>query len=158
VKGVVEVISGYAGGKADNPNYESLESNNNGHAETVEIYYDTTLIDYPTLLNIYFAGQDPTQVNGQGNDRGTQYRSIIFFRNSTEADLATAKMSSMREKYTSPLTVQLVPFTRFWVAEKIHQNYITNNPYGNYVQNVSIPEIKLVQQEYPNLIKPDHFY
>jgi peptide-methionine (S)-S-oxide reductase len=78
IKGVKEAISGYAGGTTANPSYEGIEEGNTGHAETVNVYYDSTQIDYPTLLKIYFSGQDPTQVNGQGPDRGTQYRSIVF--------------------------------------------------------------------------------
>ncbi len=84
VKGVREAISGYAGGHASKPTYESIESGSTGHAETVNIYYDSSIITFPTLVKLYFAGQDPTQVNGQGPDQGTQYRSIAFYRNNAE--------------------------------------------------------------------------
>src|SRR5437868_1261050 len=79
IKGVKEAISGYAGGTSKNPTYESIETGNTGHAETVNVYYDSSVITFPTLLKLYFTGQDPTQVNGQGPDRGTQYRSIVFY-------------------------------------------------------------------------------
>src|SRR5258706_11640266 len=84
VKGVKEAISGYAGGNTSNPTYESIETGSTGHAETVNVYYDSSIITFSTLLKVYFAGQDPTDVNGQGPDRGTQYRSIAFYRNNAE--------------------------------------------------------------------------
>ena len=160
IKGVKEAISGYAGGNANNPSYETLETGTTGHAETVNVYYDSSVVDYPTLLKVYFSGQDPTQVNGQGPDHGTQYRSILFYRNEKEKQLAQDYIKSMHAsgKYDKPIVVQLMPFTKFWMAENYHQNYIDNNPGSGYVQIVSIPEIKKLQKEYPNLIKPDHVY
>ena len=160
IKGVKEAISGYAGGKTNNPSYESLETGTTGHAETVNVYYDSSVITYPALLKIYFSGQDPTQVNGQGNDRGTQYRSIAFYRNNQEKQLAQDYIKNLQAsgKYDKPVAVQLMPFTKFWQAEDYHQNYIDHNPGSGYVQVVSIPEIKKLQKEYPELIKPDHIY
>lgn len=160
IKGVKEAVSGYAGGTTNNPSYESLETGTTGHAETVNVYYDSSVITYPTLLKIYFAGQDPTQVNGQGPDHGTQYRSILFYRNNTEKQLAENYIKSMQAsgKYDEPIAAQLLPLTKFWKAEDYHQNYIANNPGGTYVQMVSIPEIKKLQKEYPELVKPDHVF
>src|SRR5215831_3352947 len=104
VKGVQEVISGYAGGQAKNPTYEQVETGTTGHAESVNVYYDSTVIDYPTLLKVYFASEDPIQVNGQGPDIGTQYRSIIFYRNDTEKKLAEDYIAMLNKsgKYSSP--------------------------------------------------------
>ncbi len=160
VKGVKEAISGYAGGTTKNPTYESIEEGNTGHAETVNVYFDSSVITYPTLLKIYFAGQNPTQVNGQGPDRGTQCRSIAFYRNNNEKMLIENYIKSMNAsgKYKSRVAAQVMPFTKFWEAEGYHQNYIQNNPDGGYVQGVSIPEIKKLQKEYPSLIKPDHIF
>lgn len=160
IKGVKEAVSGYAGGQTNDPSYESVETGTTGHAETVNVYYDSSVITYPALLKIYFSGQDPTQVNGQGHDRGTQYRSIAFYRNSEEKQLAQNYIKSMQTsgKYNAPIAVQLMPFTKFWVAEDYHQNYIDHNPSSGYVQIVSIPEIKKLQKEYPELVKPDHIY
>ena len=160
IKGVKEAVSGYAGGTTTNPNYGTIEEGNTGHAETVNVYYDPTTVSYETLLKVYFAGQDPTQVNGQGNDRGTQYRSIAFYRNSTEKQQIESyiKQLSASGKYKKPIAVQVVPFTKFWEAEDYHQDYIVNNPNQGYVNAVSIPEIKHVQKEYPELIKPDHVF
>ena len=160
IKGVKEAVSGYAGGKTSNPSYESLETGETGHAETVNVYYDSSVISYPALLKIYFAGQDPTQVNGQGPDHGTQYRSIIFYKNDKEKQLAQSCMKSLQSsgKYSDPIAVQLMPYTKFWKAEDYHQNYIDHNPGSGYVQMVSIPEIKKLQKEYPEMVKPDHIY
>jgi peptide-methionine (S)-S-oxide reductase len=158
IKGVKEAVSGYAGGTTKNPTYDDIETGNTGHAETVNVYYDSSVITYPTLLKIYFAGQNPVQVNGQGPDLGTQYRSIVFYRNNTEKKLAEDYIKSIQPKYNKPIAAHLMPFTNFWQAEAYHQNYIANNPYSGYVQMVSIPEIKKLQKEYPQLIKPDHIY
>ena len=160
IKGVKEAISGYAGGSTQNPSYESIENGNTGHAETVNIYYDSSVITYPTLLKLYFAGQDPTQVNGQGPDRGTQYRSIAFYRNNNEKAMIENYIRTMNasHKYRGPIAAQVLPFTKFWEAEGYHQDYIRHNPDVGYVQNFSIPEIRKVQKEFPQLIKPDQVY
>ena len=160
VKGVQEAISGYAGGNTKNPSYEELENGTTGHAETVNVYYDSSVITYPTLLKIYFAAQDPTSVNGQAPDFGTQYRSILFYRNNTEKLLAEnyIKQLTASGKYKKPIAVQVVPFTKLWQAEDYHQDYIQHNPNQGYVQAVSIPEIKKFQKEYPQLIKKDHIF
>jgi peptide-methionine (S)-S-oxide reductase len=158
VKGVKEAISGYAGGSTSNPTYEGIETGSTGHAETVNVYYDSSVISYPTLLKVYFAGQDPTDVNGQGPDRGTQYRSIAFYRNNTEKLMIEdfIKKLNASAKYNKPIAVQAAPLIKFWPAEDYHQDYIKHNPDGGYVQNVSIPEIRHFQKLYPELIKPDH--
>jgi peptide-methionine (S)-S-oxide reductase len=158
VKGVAEAVSGYAGGTTSNPSYESIETGNTGHAESVTVYYDSSVISYATLLKVYFAGQDPTQVNGQGPDEGTQYRSIAFYTNDAEKKQIDDDIKQMNGsgKYKAPVAAQVMPLTKFWTAEEYHQDYIVKNPDGGYVQHVSIPEIKHFQTEYPQLIKPDH--
>lgn len=158
IKGVKEAISGYAGGTAKNPTYEQVETSTTGHAETVNVYYDSSVITYPELLKVYFAGQDPTQVNGQGNDMGPQYRSIAFYRNGKEKTEIDSYIKSIQSKFKDPIAAQVMPFTKFWTAEGYHQNYIENNPAGGYVQHVSIPEIIAFQKEYPSMIKPDKKY
>lgn len=158
VKGVKEAVSGYAGGTTQNPTYESVETGNTGHAESVEVFYDPLQISYETLLKVYFGGQNPTQVNGQGPDEGTQYRSIAFYTNDTEKKDIENYIKQMQAsgKYNAPIAAQVMPLKKFWVAENYHQDYIAKNPDGGYVQTVSIPEIKKFQKEYPQLIKPDH--
>ena len=158
VKGVKEAVSGYAGGTTKNPTYETVETGTTGHAETVTVYYDPAAISYATLLKIYFAGQNPIQVNGQGPDLGPQYRSIVFYRNNDEKQQVSNYIKTIQLNYKSPIAAEIKPFTNFWTAEDYHQNYIENNPGGGYVQHVSIPEIKELQKAMPQLIKPDHFY
>ncbi|HLL42259.1 MAG TPA: peptide-methionine (S)-S-oxide reductase MsrA [Segetibacter sp.] len=158
IKGVKEAVSGYAGGKTSNPTYESIETGSTGHAETVNVYFDSTVIDFPTLVKIYFAGQDPTQVNGQGPDRGTQYRSIAFYRNNGEKKMIEDHIKSIQPKYKEPIAAQILPFTKFWTGEAYHQNYIDKNPGQGYVQMVSIPEIKRLQKQFPQLVKTGYTY
>ena len=160
IKGVKEAVSGYAGGTTKNPTYEGIEEGNTGHAETVNVYYDPAVVSYPDLLKIYFFGQDPTQVNGQGPDHGTQYRSILFYRNDNEKKLGEEYVSSMKKsgKYNAPIAVQLMPFTKFYTAEDYHQDYIDKHPYGGYVIGFSIPEVKKVQKEFPAMIKPERLF
>lgn len=158
VKGVKEVISGYAGGKEANPTYEEVGSGSTGHAESIEVYYDPTVVSYNTLLKVYFASQNPTQVNGQGPDNGRQYRSIIFYSNPTEkkeAEDYKTKLNASGE-FKTPIAAEIVPFVKFWDAEGYHQNYVANNPNVGYVQFESIPRIKRFQSKYPELIKPGH--
>ena len=160
VKGVEEAVSGYAGGAAKNPSYETVETGNTGYAETVTVYYDPSKITYATLLKVYFAGQDPTQSNGQGYDRGPQYRSIAFYTNENQKQEIEnyIKQLNASGKYKNPIAVQVMPLTRFWKAENYHQDYVAKNPDSRYVQNVSIPDVKHFQKEYPELIKPGHFF
>jgi peptide-methionine (S)-S-oxide reductase len=160
VKGVKEAISGYAGGKTSNPTYEIVETGTTGHAESVNVYYDPKEISYETLVKVFFAGQDPTQVNGQGPDHGTQYRSIAFYRTPEEKTIIDDEVKTLTAsgQYKKPIATQVMPFTKFWQAEDYHQNYIENNPDNSYVQYVSIPEIKEFQKANPQLIKPDHIF
>ncbi len=158
VKGVKEAVSGYAGGHTTDPSYESIETGNTGHAESVMVYYDPSVISYGTLLKVYFSGQDPTQVNGQGPDHGTQYRSIAFYNNDAEKKQIEDYINQMNAsgKYKAPIAAQVLPLKKFWEAEDYHQDFITHNPNQGYVRAVSIPEIKHFQKEYPDMIKPDH--
>jgi peptide-methionine (S)-S-oxide reductase len=156
IKGVAGAISGYAGGTTKNPTYEEIETGTTGHAETVNIYYDSSKISYPTLLKIFFESQeDPTEVNGQGPDKGTQYRSIVFYRNATEKALTDQYIAALNKsgKYHNPIAAQVIPYTVFWKAEDYHQNYINHNTENPYVQNVSIREIARFQATHPELIK-----
>ena len=160
VKGVKEAVSGYAGGTTSNPTYELVETGTTGHAESVNVYYDPKEISFETLVRVYFAGQDPTQVNGQGPDLGTQYRSIAFYRTTQEKTIIENQVKALTAsgKYKKPIAAQVMLFTKFWEAEDYHQNYIEHNPGSSYVQYVSIPEIKEFQKDYPQLIKPDHIF
>jgi peptide methionine sulfoxide reductase msrA/msrB len=144
VIGVAEVISGYAGGSTKNPSYE-------------EVYYDSSKVSYQTLLKVFFASQDPTQVNGQGPDHGSQYRSIAFYRNAMEKQNIENYIKELNAsgKFKNPIATQVVPYSEFWKAEEYHQNYIQNHPTDSYVQHESIPRIKRTQQQFPELFKPE---
>ncbi len=157
VIGVEEVISGYAGGNTKNPTYEEVGSGTTGHTESFQVYYDTSKVNYQTLLKVFFASQDPTQVNGQGPDIGSQYRSAIFYHNDTEKQLAEKFISDLNQsgKFNKPVAAEVIKFTEFWPAEKYHQDYIMKNPGDSYVRNESIPRLKRTQKQIPDLIKPD---
>lgn len=160
VKGVKEAVSGYAGGTKPNPTYYDLGKGPECHAEMVNVYYDSSVVDYPTLLKIYFASQDPTQVNGQGPDHGAQYRSIVFYRNNAEKQMANDYIDTLNAsgKYQSKIAVTTIAFTKFWEAEPEHQNFVKRHPTNPYVLHESIPRIKRFQREYPELIKPGEVY
>ncbi len=156
VKGVVEAESGYSGGVESNPTYEQVSAHGTKHAETVQVYYDPSIVSYSTLLKVYFASQNPTQVNGQGPDNGESYRSIIFYRNANEKMEAEKYIKELQKRYKDPIAAELLPFKKFWLGEEYHQNYVNRNPKVGYVQGESIPRIKRFQKQYPELIKPDH--
>jgi peptide-methionine (S)-S-oxide reductase len=142
VDGVVEAISGYSGGNEINPTYEQVSNGNTGHAETVEVYYDSTIVNYSTLLEIFFDSHDPSTLNKQGPDAGYQYRSAIFYTNLVEKKLAENYIIKLlNERVFSKITTQIEPFMTFYPAENYHQDYEKNNPTNFYVQRVSLPRL-----------------
>lgn len=155
LKGVKEAESGYSGGHTKNPTYNEVSRENTGYAETVAVYYDPKIISYATLLEVYFASQDPTQVNGQGPDRGDSYRSVVFCANAEEQKLATEYKNKLDAsgKYTKPIAVQIEPFKAFYKAEAYHQNYDQHHADEPYVATVSIPRIERAQAMFPKLLK-----
>jgi len=154
VKGVHESISGYSGGHTENPTYESSNTGATGHAEAVEIYYDPSIVDFATLVDVYFGSQNITQVNGQGPDKGSQYRSIIFYQNEEEKAIIDKKIAALNtELAPNKVAAEVVPFDRFWVGEDYHQNYERLHPNQGYIQGVSVPRLKKFQKKFPHLIK-----
>jgi peptide-methionine (S)-S-oxide reductase len=155
LKGVKEAESGYSGGNTKNPTYRQVSSETTGHAETVAVYYDPKIVSYATLLEVYFASQDPTQVNGQGPDWGDSYRSVIFYTNAGEQKAATDYKDKLTAsgKYKKPIVVQIVPFKAFYKAEEYHQNYDQHHADEPYVASVSIPRIERAQAMFPKLLK-----
>ncbi len=155
LKGVKEAESGYSGGRTKNPTYEEVCTHTTGHTETVQIFYDPTMIPYQTLLEVYFASQDPTQVDGQGPDNGDSYRSVIFYRNESERTQAEAYKKQLNEsgKFSKPIAVIIEPFKVFYMAEAYHQNYERNHPENPYVRNVSIPRLERMKAKFPQLLK-----
>lgn len=156
VKGVKESISGYSGGFTKNPTYESSNTGRTGHAEAVEIYYDPKIISFTTLVDIYFGSQNPTQINGQGPDYGSQYRSIIFYQNQEQKKIIEEKKKALSKKLNRQIAAEILPFQKFWKAEDYHQDYEKRNPYNRYIQNISIPRLKKFQSKFPELIKETH--
>lgn len=153
VKGVDEVISGYAGGFTENPTYELSNTGRTGHAEAVEVIYDPNIVSFETLVDVYFASQNPTQVNGQGPDRGSQYRSIIFFQNEEQKQIILKKKAALAEQLNAKIAAEVYPFLKFWVAEDYHQNYEKLHPNQGYIKNVSIPRLRRFQAKMPEVLK-----
>ncbi|WP_250433017.1 peptide-methionine (S)-S-oxide reductase MsrA [Hanstruepera flava] len=156
VKGVDEAISGYAGGHTKNPTYEASNTGRTGHAEAVEVIYDPNKVSFSTLIDVYFASQDPTQVNGQGPDRGSQYRSIIFYQNQEQKDIILKKKAALAKKLGKPVAAEVYPFQKFWKAEDYHQDYEKLHPDNPYVQNVSIPRLNRFKRNMPEVLKENH--
>ncbi len=157
VKGVKDVESGYAGGSKTNPSYEDVATGKTGHAETVNVYYDPKEISFTDLLTVYFASANPTQANGQGNDVGSEYRTIIFYRSPAEHAEIEKALTAVKSRYSGPVVVQVMAFTKFWPAEAYHQNYIPAHTNEGYVQ-YCIKEIKETQNKLPQLVKPGYRY
>ena len=154
VKGVKEAISGYSGGHTENPTYESTSTGTTGHAEAIEVIYDPKVVSFATLVDVYFASQDVTQVNGQGADRGSQYRSILFYQNEEQKKIIEEKTAAMNKKIApKEVAAEIYPFQKFWVAEAYHQDFEKNNPNNPYVQRVSIPRLERFQKKLPEVLK-----
>ncbi|QAA80281.1 peptide-methionine (S)-S-oxide reductase [Aequorivita sp. H23M31] len=152
VKGVKEAVSGYSGGKTPNPSYE----NHADHAEVVEVIYDPNVVSFGQLVDVYFGSQNITQVNGQGPDRGTSYRSIIFYQNDTEKKIIDEKIAELNKQLNGDkVAAQVLPFQKFWKAEDYHQDYEKNNPGNPYIQNVSVPRINKFREKFPELLKTE---
>src|SRR5882724_8289956 len=153
--GVRDAVSGYAGGSVNNPDYELVSTGSTGHAETVQVYYDSTKISFATLVDAFFASQDPTKVNRQGNDVGTQYRSIAFYRNDDEKKVIEAAIKKLTDskKYTNKIVTEIKPYSTFYQAEEYHQEYIYHHPENPYVQNVSIPDYLEFRKEFKGPFK-----
>ena len=156
VKGVSEVINGYAGGYTKNPTYQSSNTGRTGHAEAVEVIYDPTVVSFSTLLDVYFGSQNVTQINGQGPDRGSQYRSIVFYQNETQKILIEQKKEAIAKLLNATVAAEVYPFQKFWKGEDYHQNYERLHPNNSYIRNVSIPRLRKFQQKFPHLLKPNH--
>jgi peptide methionine sulfoxide reductase msrA/msrB len=155
IKGVREVISGYSGGKEKTPTYETVGAGETGHAESFEVYYDPSKVNYKDLVRVYLASIDPTQVAGQGPDHGKQYRSIAFYRNDMEKKLIDEAIAQLTEsgKYKRPIVVEVTPYTFFVKAEDYHQNYVQLHPENPYVQQESLPRRKRTLEQVKDLLK-----
>jgi len=155
VKGVEESISGYSGGFTENPTYEASNTGRTGHAEAVEIIYDPEVVSFATLVNVYFGSQNPTQVNGQGPDKGSQYRSIIFYQNDEQKKIIEDKKVALAKKIDATIAAEVYPFQKFWVGEDYHQNYERLHPNQGYIRSVSVPRLNKFKAKFPELLKDD---
>jgi peptide-methionine (S)-S-oxide reductase len=138
--GVRDAVSGYAGGSDKHPDYEKVCTGATGHAETVAVYYDPAKISFATLVAAFFASVDPTELNRQGPDEGTQYRSIVFYKDDEEKKTIDAEIARQAPHYKSKIVTQVLPLSTFYPAEAYHQEYIKNHPDNPYVEHVSIPD------------------
>jgi len=157
IDGVKESISGYSGGHTQNPTYESSNTGRTGHAEANEIIYDPETVSFTTLVDVYFNSQNITQVNGQGPDNGSQYRSILFYQNAEEKEIIDNKISAINADLGGDkVAAQVLPFEKFWIAEGYHQNYEKNNPTNSYIVNVSIPRLNKFKAKMPEVLKKNN--
>lgn len=148
INGVTDVISGYAGGDKINPTYEEVCQGNTNHAEVIQISYDPTIISYTDLLIIFWKSHDPTTVNRQGADTGSQYRSIILTHNDDQKILAERSLEKITEArlYSSPIVTQIEPLKTFYIAENYHQDYFRNNPNAPYCVAVINPKLEKLEK------------
>ena len=157
VKGVEESISGYSGGHSKKPTYVASNTGRTGHAEAVEIIYDPKIVSFETLVDVYFRSQNVTQVNGQGHDSGSQYRSIIFYQNEAQKQIILKKKEALAKKLNAKIAAEVYPFQKFWVAEDYHQNYEKRHPNNSYIRKVSIPRLNRFKAKFPKeLLKESH--
>jgi peptide-methionine (S)-S-oxide reductase len=154
VKGVRSATSGYAGGTVKNPDYETVSSGRTGHAESVKIEYDPSKITYGELLRVFFSvALDPTQVNRQGPDEGTQYRSVIFYSNDEQKRIAEAYIAQLDQAkvFSGAIATQVVPLQAFYEAEGYHQNYAELHPNDPYIVYNDAPKVANLRREFPDL-------
>jgi peptide-methionine (S)-S-oxide reductase len=155
LKGVEDVVSGYSGGTKENPTYQEVCSETTGHAEVVQIRFDPAELSYADLLRVFFSVHDPTQLNRQGNDIGTSYRSAIFYHSDEQKRTAHEIIGEITNEgiYDKPIVTEVVAFDKFWPAEDYHQEYFTNNPNQPYCAAVVAPKVAKFRQKYVNRLK-----
>lgn len=157
LKGVREVISGYAGGFVKNPTYEQVGTDETGHAESVQVYYDPAVISYNDLLEAFFAGHDPTTLNRQGPDVGRDYRSVAFYRTPAEKQAidAAIQRTNASKHYKNPVVTEVLPLKEFYPAENYHQNYCKLHPNQPYIQSVSLPKVEKLRKAMKGKLKSE---
>lgn len=153
LRGVSKVESGYSGGKIDNPTYREVCSGMTGHAEVIEVTYNPDEISFDDLLRIHLSTHNPTTLNRQGADVGTQYRSVIYYRNEEEKEAAARVIAELQEAYADPIVTELSPLEQFYKAEEYHQDYYKNNSQQGYCQAVIDPKLKKFKQLFKDKLK-----
>lgn len=157
LKGVVHVESGYSGGYIENPTYKQVCSGNTGHAEVTNIYYNPSIISFEELLEAFWMAHDPTQLNRQGNDYGTQYRSVIFYHNDEQKKLAEEYKQRLNQKkaYVTDVVTEISPFSKFYKAEDYHQNYYNENGMAPYCMMVIRPKMDKFKKVFKDKLKTE---
>jgi len=155
LNGVVDVVSGYAGGHTENPTYRQVCDGTTGHAEVAQITFDPSIISFKEILQVFFAVHDPTTMNRQGNDVGTQYRSAIFYHDDEQKRIAEEVIKEVTAEgvYDDPIVTEVVPFEKFWPAEDYHQEYFLNNPNQPYCQAVVAPKVAKFRKKFVDKLK-----
>ncbi len=155
LQGVESVISGYAGGTVPDPDYRQVCAGTTGHAEVVQVRFDNSVMDFATLLQVFFTIHDPTTVNRQGADVGTQYRSVIFYHNQAQEEVARAVIADLGAQggWDAPIVTQVLPLPTFYPAEPYHQDYYRQNPYQGYCQVVISPKLAKLREHHAGLLR-----
>ena len=152
MKGVAEVVSGYIGGQSEDPTYHEVCSGTTGHAEAVEIVFDPEVVSYDTLLDVFFGTHDPTQLNRQGHDVGTQYRSAVFTLSEVQGEAANDAIKRAAKIWSGEIVTEVTPASTFHAGEDYHQDYFINNPQQPYCQAVVAPKVAKARQKYADLL------
>ena len=157
IKGVHSVESGYAGGHVDNPTYRAVCNGDTGHAEVIQVHFDSSIVSYRDLLNVFFAIHDPTTLNRQGADVGTQYRSAIFYHDDDQKMIAESLIEDLNAQkiWDNPIVTQLAPLDKFYMAEDYHQEYFARNPYQPYCQAVVAPKVSKFRKHFLEMLKKE---
>jgi len=153
LKGVQQVESGYTGGEVDNPTYEQICEGTTGHAEVVQLTFDSAVISFREILEVFFTIHDPTTPNRQGNDIGTQYRSVIYYHSSEQKDVAQHVIAEMANVWDAPIVTELSPIGTYYKAENYHQNFFRQNPMQGYCAFIVAPKVSKFRQTFADKVK-----
>ncbi|CAN5186788.1 peptide-methionine (S)-S-oxide reductase MsrA [soil metagenome] len=158
LKGVSTVLPGYTGGEVKTPTYEQVCSGNTGHTEAIQITFDPDSISYETILDIFWHTHNPTTLNQQGNDVGTQYRSAIFYQGDTQKEIAEKTKKELEEShyYQDPIVTEITPLEKFYPAEDYHKDYYDNNRFAPYCSVVIDPKIRKLMEQYSDKVKEEY--
>lgn len=158
LKGVTSVEPGYTGGQTENPTYDQVSSGTTGHAEAIQIAFDPTVLPYEKLLDIFFHTHNPTTLNQQGYDKGTQYRSAIFYHDDKQKEIAEKVKKDLEEShfYKEPIVTEITPFTKFYKAESYHKDFYESGKRPDYCMFVIDPKLKKLLEQYSNDVKDEY--
>ncbi|MFN0173742.1 MAG: peptide-methionine (S)-S-oxide reductase MsrA [Saprospiraceae bacterium] len=152
LQGVLKVESGYSGGPSDNPTYREVCSGMSGHAEVIQITFDPAIVTVQDILHIFFTVHDPTTLNRQGNDAGTQYRSVIYYHSEAQKKAALEVMKDAQETWDDPIVTEITAFEKFFKAEDYHQNYYKDNPNQGYCSFIIAPKVRKFREKFGDLL------